>query len=225
MNYINTTTNQYPVSEQEIRQQCPNTSFATPFAAPEEFAVVFPAPPPDYNSVIQMAREIAPELTVKGTWEQRWEVVSRFTEYTDEEGVLHTVVEQEASALSDKLLQDRSFMWEQIKLERDRRAHGGGYALVGKWFHSDTFSRSQQLGLVLMGADIPAGLMWKTMDGTFIEMTQSLANNILVAAGVADTLTFSHAEALKTQVDASENPRTVDIYQGWPVCFLDLQPD
>lgn len=102
------------VTESEIRAQFPNTSFATPFVAPEEFAVVFPAPQPTYDTVIQMAREIAPELTVKGTWEQRWEVVSRFTEYTDEAGAAHTVAEQEAAAIAANTASKAKALQEQV---------------------------------------------------------------------------------------------------------------
>lgn len=98
--YINTSTNQYPVSEADIRAANPNVSFALPFQAPDEYAVVFPAPQPSYDPVIRIVRETAPELTSKGTWEQRWEVVPRFTEYTDDQGVTHTVAEQEAAAIA-----------------------------------------------------------------------------------------------------------------------------
>lgn len=74
--YINTDTNQYPVSESEIRAAHPNTSFPQPFTPPEGYAWVFPAPPPAYDPVTHAVREIAPTLTVKGNWEQRWEVVA-----------------------------------------------------------------------------------------------------------------------------------------------------
>lgn len=96
--YINTITLQYPLSEQDIRAAMPNTSFPFPFPCPDDYAVVFPAPQPAYNTVTEYAKEIAPVLTSKGTWEQQWEVAPRFTEYTDENGVVHTVAEQEAAA-------------------------------------------------------------------------------------------------------------------------------
>lgn len=73
--YINSLTQQYPISEQDIRHNNPNTSFSNPFNPPEEYQVVFPAPRPDYNSISQFVREIVPELTVLGSYEQRFEVV------------------------------------------------------------------------------------------------------------------------------------------------------
>lgn len=99
MAYINKVTNQYPVSEQDIRNEYSNTAFPFPFVAPEPYAVVFPTPRPE-GTVTQGAFEIAPELTDKGVYEQRWEVRSRFQEYTDDDGTVHTVAEQEAAAIA-----------------------------------------------------------------------------------------------------------------------------
>ena len=118
---------------------------------------------------------------------------------------------------------DYNKAWEDIKAERDNRTHNGGYPAAGKWFHSDTFSRSQQLGLVMMGVNIPAGLMWKTMDGSFIEMTQAVASDVFIGAGIQDSATFAHAESLKAQVEAASDPLSIDIYSGWPICFLDIE--
>ena len=98
--YIRLLDQQYPIAEYDIRLAHPNVSFPVPFAPTEDYAVVFPAPQPAFDPVIRMVREIAPVMTAKGTWEQRWEIVPRFTEYTDENGVLHTVEEQEAAAIA-----------------------------------------------------------------------------------------------------------------------------
>lgn len=75
--YINITSQQYPISEQEIRSLNPNTSFPLPFVAPEPYAYVFPAPQPTVTN-LQVIREIAPVLTNKGHYEQQWEVVDKF---------------------------------------------------------------------------------------------------------------------------------------------------
>lgn len=122
-----------------------------------------------------------------------------------------------------KLSKLKDDLWSQIKTERDNRTQHGGYPAAGKWFHSDTFSRSQQIGLVMMGANIPEGLMWKTMDGSFIEMTPSVANDVFVAAGLQDAATFAQAEALRVQIEASTDPSSIDIKSGWPLCFLDIE--
>lgn len=117
---------------------------------------------------------------------------------------------------SEVLSSVRSELWEQIKIERDRRIQEQGYVAGGKRFHGDTFSRTQQMGLVMLGAGIPPGLQWKTMDGSFITMTPTLAQQIFAAAAASDIALFGHAEALRAQVNAAEDPSSVDITAGWP---------
>lgn len=74
MAYINTTTTQYPISEQEIRNLYPNTSFSIPFQAPEDFVWVFPAPQPNFDPITQYVFEGPPVLTDKGHYEQTWSI-------------------------------------------------------------------------------------------------------------------------------------------------------
>ena len=114
------------------------------------------------------------------------------------------------------LAPQRAAIWEAIKALRDRKTQAGGYAVLGKWYHSDLFSRSQQIGLVLMGAAVPVGLQWKTMDGTFVTMTAALAGQVFSAAAAADQAKFVHAESLRTAVYAAADPVSVNINAGWP---------
>ena len=112
----------------------------------------------------------------------------------------------------------RAAHWEDIKRERDRRTQQGGYQVAGKWFHSDTFSRTQQMGLVMMGASIPANLQWKTMDGSFVTMTQTLAGQVFAAAAASDAAMFSHAEQIKAVMEA--DPVNFSLAsQTWPAVF------
>ena len=74
-NYIRTTDDTYPHSEASIRAANPQTSFPALFRA-DGYEVVFPAPAPAHDPITQSVRETTPELTVLGTWEQRWEVVA-----------------------------------------------------------------------------------------------------------------------------------------------------
>lgn len=108
--------------------------------------------------------------------------------------------------------------WEAIKAERDRRTQQGGYQVAGKWFHSDTFSRTQQMGLVMMGDNIPAGLQWKTMDGSFVVMTPSLAQQVFAAAAQSDAAIFAFAEQLKVEMEQDPLGYVSDNKQ-WPVVF------
>lgn len=110
-------------------------------------------------------------------------------------------------------------IWEDIKVIRDQKTQGGGYKVGNDWYHSDTFSRTQQIGLTIMGTNMPPGIMWKTMAGAFVAMTPTLAQQIFAAAGAQDAALFGYAEQLKAQVDAAADPNSVDINAGWPATF------
>ena len=116
-------------------------------------------------------------------------------------------------------LQDvKSHQWNSIKAERDRRKSGG--VKVGtKWFHSDDGSRIQQMGLVMMGASIPANLQWKTMDGSFVAMTQAVAGSVFAAAAASDQAIFAVAEGHRVAMEASADPAAYDYSTGWPKIY------
>lgn len=125
--------------------------------------------------------------------------------------------------LDAQLTAARAARWEDIKTLRDRLQDEGGYKVdvdgagTFKWFHSDVKSRTQQIGLVMMGASVPA-VQWKTMDGSFVTMTQALASAVFNAAAQQDMSLFAHAEQLRAQVEAGD-PAAVDIEAGWPETF------
>jgi hypothetical protein len=108
MSYINTITNEYPISEQDIRNLFPNTSFPIIFSPPEEYVNVFPSPQPEFDINTQMIVEDAPKLSKKKIWQQVWKIVPRFKEYTDSANIIHTVKEQEdiAIAISNQVLKE-----------------------------------------------------------------------------------------------------------------------
>ena len=100
MSYINTTTNQYPVSEYDIRSEHPSTSFPVPFVPPDNFSWVFPVPQPEHDPITQFVMETSPVLTGLGHYEQTWVV----TDLEPEQITLN----QEAKAATDaKLVQDK----------------------------------------------------------------------------------------------------------------------
>lgn len=114
---------------------------------------------------------------------------------------------------------DQTIVWEAIKAERDRRIVAGGYRVGDKWFHSDILSRTQQIGLVMMGSSIPDGLQWKTMDGSFVAMTPQLAGQIFAAAAASDQAIFAAAEAHRAMMAAGGDPGSYDYAAGWPPMF------
>ena len=87
------------------------------------------------------------------------------------------------------------------------------------YYHSDEESRTQQLGLVIMGASIPANLQWKTLDGSFVTMTQSLAGQIFGAVAAHDSATFAVAENHRAAMELTSNPEAYDYQTGWPTVY------
>lgn len=108
-------------------------------------------------------------------------------------------------------------VWEAIKRERERRSEYGGYKVGTKWFHSDSKSKVRQIGLVMAGAGLPAGLQWKTMDGSFVVMTPTLAGQVFQAALQNDVAIFSAAEMHKASMQT--DPANYNYLTGWPLGF------
>lgn len=115
-------------------------------------------------------------------------------------------------------------VWSKIKMEREHRKNGG-VLVGGNWFHTDADSRIQIMGLVILGANIPAGTNWKTMaknpDGSpiFVAMTRDLANSIFQAIADLDKAAFAKAEEHRAALQASGTPATYDFSTGWPAIF------
>lgn len=105
-----------------------------------------------------------------------------------------------------------------ILAERDRRKSGG--VLIGaNWFNSDDASRIQQIGLVMMGANMPNNIMWKTMSGSFVLMTPTLAGQIFQTIAASDMFIFSYAEQLRISMLASSDPGNFNYLVGWPAIY------
>lgn len=128
-----------------------------------------------------------------------------------------TPTQAEVDAYS--LTQDRATVWARIKWHRDM-CKAEGVKVGDKWFHSDVDSRIQQLGLVMMGASVPP-VPWKTMDGTFITMTPTLAGQIFQATAARDMAVFAAAEQHRAAVNASTDPLAYPFTAtGWPAGYV-----
>ena len=156
---------------------------------------------PTTNAITQGLREIDP-IQVDGVWTQQWEVY-----------------ELPAETAAANLANAKLSAWAAIKAERDRRK-AGGVLVSGKWFHSDVDSRIQQLGLVMMGASVPS-VQWKTMDGSFVTMSQAIANGIFQAAAALDMSLFAVAEAHRLAMEASADPGGYDFSANWPTHYAE----
>ena len=123
-------------------------------------------------------------------------------------------------------------VWERIKSERDA-IKAGGVKVGTKWYHTDTESRIQHLGLLekaraaraaggtdatrlqALGQDIK----WKTMDGSFIYLTAKHAEDIFAAVTDLDAAAFAAAETHRVAMEASADPAAYDFSVGWPATF------
>ena len=106
--------------------------------------------------------------------------------------------------------------WNEVTTIRDTLIQKGGCKVNAKWFHSDTHSKLQQLGLLISGTNLPADLKWKTMDGTFVDMTPTLTQQLYQAQMMTESAIFSYAEQLRSLIMSSVNPMSIDIVNGWP---------
>ena len=116
----------------------------------------------------------------------------------------------------------RAAVWEAIKAHRDRLSEQGGYLVtvgrVSKWFHSDQKSKTQQLGLLISGANVPP-VQWKTMDGSFVTMSPALAAAVFAAAAAQDIAIFGAVEAHRAAMLAAADPLAYDWRTGWPAVY------
>lgn len=104
---------------------------------------------------------------------------------------------------------------EQIKADRDLRK-GLGCTVGPHRFHSDDASRIQQLGLVMMGQSMPAGIRWKVMDGGYADMTPTLAAQIFQAQAARDMALFAVCEQHIAAAALADDPLAYDYSAGWP---------
>jgi hypothetical protein len=147
-----------------------------------------------------------------------WQACLSESGWTVEDGMLVGPTPPTAAEL---LASAQASQWNAIKAERDRRTQTGGYYVssIGKWFNSDQFSRTQQLGLLMYGANMPPDIQWKTMDGSFVTMTPALAQAVFAAAGASDMTLFTYAEQLNAQMLAAADPMSINILVGWPKIY------
>lgn len=150
---------------------------------------------------------------------QAWEEYQKFV---DAGGITEPF---DTRSPSEVLNDTKAEMWGKIKAERSRRMDGGFKVEIEpgvfKWYNSDSVSRTQHLGLLLAGAAIPP-IEWKTMDGTFVPMSQAVITKVFQAALLLDAALFARAEQHKAAMEASADPANYDFSTGWPENFYGL---
>jgi hypothetical protein len=138
-----------------------------------------------------------------------------------EDGVLMSTddaVAQQVIDAYDPIPEAKAAKSNSIQAERER-IKADGYVVQGNRFHSDRDSRIQQLGLVIMGANIPPGLMWKAMGGVFVEMTPALALAIFQTTAANDAALHAYGEQRRAELVSLQTLAEVeafDVTAGWP---------
>ena len=167
----------------------------------DQFRIVplTPTDPPVINPLTQRVYRDGAEF-IGGAWQYKW-VVEALS----------------APAIAANLAAARAAIHVTIKAERDRRKFNGVF-VSGKLIHTDTYSRTQWMGMVMMGAGIPA-IEWTTMDNTSITTSQALAGAVFQATATLDATLFGYAKGLIEAVNASNDPSSIDITTGWPATF------
>lgn len=114
-------------------------------------------------------------------------------------------------------------IWDAIKAERDRRQLDGGVKVGQHWFLSTERATSEYNTIVNATRAIPDTTIiragWRTMDGAEIDMTPSLAIQILTA-GIAQRCAIDDAaQSHKAALQASSDPLAYDLSTGWPAIY------
>lgn len=73
MNYINTQTWEYPLTESQVRAAFHNVSFAAADFPPDGYAEVQETAPPPHDRLTQRLVELSPR-NIEDRWEKRWSV-------------------------------------------------------------------------------------------------------------------------------------------------------
>lgn len=201
--YVNTTTGE-EVSKADIYALHPKTIFAASDWPPAPFAEIVETAPP---AVARYKRAVAGPVVreLDGTWVRTW-VIEDFTP---------TEIDAEkAIARQQKIL--------EIEAYRDQLVDTGGYKItVGGqtyWIASDQKSKVRQLGLTMMGANVPAKA-WRALDGRTVTLNQAVVQAIFNAAAAQELAIDDAGEVHKAAVMAATEPADYDFSAGWPETF------
>ena len=109
--------------------------------------------------------------------------------------------------------------WEAIKAKRHAITRGGFYVpSVKKWFHTDDSSRTQYLALQILPA-LPADLMWKTMDNSFVKLDKPLLTELAMTILANEQADFANAERHRMAMLQADNPLDYDYSTGWTAIY------
>ena len=193
MAYINTATNQYPLSERQIREALPQVSFTTPFTAPAPYAIVFPSPAPGFDSDNEYIEEGFP-VDIDGQFYQTWEVKSKWASQ-----------EEADAANAERLAVAKTAKNLEINAER-LKANNSWFMFLDCRIACDQLSREDIQGIngyVSNTGNLPDAWPsgWKHMDNGYVPIIDVDMWKLFYAAMVSQGMVnFQKAQTLKQQV-------------------------
>ncbi len=116
--------------------------------------------------------------------------------------------------------QCREVVWNQIKAKRDNLTIHGGCKIGDYWFHTDEYSKLQQLALKVTG--VTGVVAWKTMSGEFTGLDQAGVEALAAAQIERDKQIFTVAETYRTQLGMLNDVEAIaafDYSTGWPQSY------
>lgn len=155
---------------------------------------------PAFNPLTHDVVELAPVL-VNDHYEQQWSIVA--------------VSVEEATTRLTKARKER---WREVKALRDDKIKNGGIFTNAQWYPSTAEAKAAILWVLKVGSN--TGERIELLDGSMANLTFNRCTDLLAAGATQSAAIHTQADALKTAIDASTDPSTVDITAGWPAVYV-----
>ena len=114
--------------------------------------------------------------------------------------------------------------WEEIKEIRTFKMNDGVFLQsIGKWFHTDLYSKQQIQSLVTANIiGLYKTTAWKTLDNTYVQLTPLLLLQVFGAMLVTEEQLFGIGKLHYVKLYASNDPVNYDVTNMWPSTFSDI---
>ncbi len=214
--YRQISTGNYPFSTRDIKRLFPNTSFPKPFRA-DDFEFVFGTPKPSASS-LKMVREITPIKDALDKWSQAWEIVDKFSDYTDEDDVVVTKAEQETAFTAQEFAKAKAELLDKLN-QKANEVEAQGIEVNGTAIKTDekTIARLSQAAQQA-ASDTTITLDWKLGNGNFAVFNASLVNSFFAAVTAHVQAVFTRERVITTAINNCTTKAqidSVDINTGW----------
>lgn len=175
----------------EFKRTHSNTSF--PEIIPEETFLDFGYKPilhsakPDTSVLQQAVRDGVTVDVNTGRIFEKWKVVSKFSEYTDAQGIVHTVLEQETAELARIQEEETARNRALAKLNRQSQVDQIKVTTQsGKTFDGDEVSQTRMARAILaLNGTNTLSTIWVLADNTPTQVTAAELTEALALAGAA----------------------------------------